>query len=146
MDQIRENLLTDVQSMDAEIASLETQLQETEFGDTRKGRRDKGKLETRLKNLKSDRLLRGNQLQNTIRALEIYNKQNQSIFGTEIGKVTDVLAEKVASVGGGSFVNTQVINNTYNNQFVQNSRNNWSQGQVIVDNMTGGSGEQVALG
>ena len=146
IDQIRQNLLTDVQGMDAEIASLETQLQETEFGDTRKGRRDKGRLETRLKNLKNDRLLRGNQLQNTIRALEIYNRQNQSIFGTEIGKVTDVLAEKVASVGGGSFVNTQVINNTYNNQFVQNSRNNWNSGQVVVENMTGGSGEQVALG
>jgi len=146
IDQVRQNLLTDVQGMDAEIAALETQLQETEFGDNRKGRRDRDKLEARLKNLRSDRLLRGNQLQNTTRALEIYNQQNQSILATEIGKVTDVLAEKVASVGGGSFVNTQVINNTYNNQFVQNSRNNWSQGQVIVDNATGGSGEQVALG
>ena len=94
------------------------------------------------------------QLLNTIELQEMSN-QRRNQFLESIGQQPIAMldntgaAERLASLasaGGGAFVNTQVINYNTTNNFASNSTNNWNSGQVVVDNMTGGSGEQVALG
>ena len=138
----------------AELTDLRTRLESVGDGtdeETKKKRKD---LEKQINKIEKDIATPYSQLQNTIKIQEMANKRRneflESIGMQPIAMLDNTSASEtlasLASAGGGAFVNTQVINNTYNNQFVQNSRNNWSQGQVIVDNATGGSGEQVALG
>jgi hypothetical protein len=138
----------------AELANLRTRLENVGDGTDKKTKKKREDLEKQIEKIEKDIANPYSQLQNTIKIQEMANERRnrflESIGQKPIAMLDNTGASEtlasLASAGGGSFVNTQVINNTYNNQFVQNSRNNWNSGQVIVDNMTGGSGEQVALG
>jgi predicted RNase H-like nuclease (RuvC/YqgF family) len=138
----------------AELADLRTRLESVGDGTDKETKKKRKDLEKQINKIEKDIANPYSQLQNTIKIQEMANERRNQ-FLESIGQqpiamldntgASETLAS-LASAGGGAFVNTQVINNTYNNQFVQNSRNNWNSGQVIVDNMTSGSGEQVALG
>lgn len=160
IQQTRELLEGNLQALVDEATPIQEELdalkEETGGNQRQKNQRQRRirELESKLKDIREGAAPLRNQLDNTIKLQEMSN-QRRNQFLESIGQQPIAMldntgaAERLASLasaGGGSFVNTQVINNTYNNQFVQNSRNNWNSGQVVVENMTGGSGEQVALG
>jgi len=148
-----------LQALVDEATPIEEQITALE-AETGGNQRDRNIRKRKIKNLKKQlETIREKgakfegQLLNTIELQEMSN-QRRNQFLESIGQqpiamldntsASETLAS-LASAGGGNFVNTQVINNTYNNQFIQNSRNNWTSGQVIVDGGMNGAGEQFAM-
>ena len=143
------NLTGDIGELDAQIAADNELLETGDFTKGPRGRYKNGNPNVIRKRMQEAIEKRNNlllQLDSTQRLKQLTGDERAKYLPVEVGKVTDAIAEQVASAAGGAFVNTQLVQNTYNNQFVQNSRNNWNSGQVIIDNMTGGSSESVAMG
>ena len=155
--QAKEKALGRVTELTTEIDTIQQMLDTGEgISPSRNSKNNRENLERRLARLRSELTTRQNQLANTERAEQLLNeRRNAQIERLEqliqrqadtIEKVTAQNNRRTSTVDtvAGNFINTQVINNTYNQSFTSSNKNNFTQGNVNAYGNEGG--EEYAMG
>jgi len=153
----KEKALGRVTELTTEIDTIQQMLDTGEgISPSRNSKNNRERLEKRLARLRSELTTRQNQLANTERAEQLLSeRRNAQIERLEqliqrqadtIEKVTAQNNRRTSTVDkvAGNFINTQVINNTYNQSFTSSNKNNFTQGNVNAYGSEGG--EEYAMG
>jgi chromosome segregation ATPase len=153
----KEKALGRVTELTTEIDTIQQMLDTGKgISPSRNSKNNRERLEKRLARLRSELTTRQNQLANTERAEQLLSeRRNAQIERLEqliqrqadtIEKVTAQNNRRTSTVDkvAGNFINTQVINNTYNQSFTSSNKNNFTQGNVNAYGSEGG--EEYAMG
>lgn len=157
LSESKRKLGTDVANFDNEIALLQNMLDTgeglTEYRPRGDNSNTRSNVESRLRKAVRQRELRNTQLQNTIKVIESTGQQREAeiqrlikVMESNAAKVSQIKNEKLQNIDrvAGNFVNTQIINNTYNQSFTSSNKNNFTQGNVNAYGNEGG--EEYAMG
>lgn len=157
LSESKRKLGTDVANLDNEIALLQNMLDTgeglTEYKFMGDNTNTRSNVEARLREAVRDRELRNTQLENTVKVIqatqyqrELEIKRLMKVMEDNAAKVSQIQNEKLKNIDrvAGNFVNTQIINNTYNQSFTSSAKNNFTQGNVNAYGSEGG--EEYAMG
>jgi len=141
---VKEDIGAELLELETEIAAAELELK---AGPPKRFRGQaagwKRKIQDKINNLKQRQATRQLQLQNT-EAIQKASEERINQVMQMLGKVTTQNSELLSGVTGGSFVNTQIINNNTYNSYTSSNKNNFTQGNVNAYGSEGG--EEYAMG